>query len=328
MDCPCICIWKARLFRRFLSESDFRPKTRLTFGAALRCFADWCLAQDVTVPDAAAINRWKAYLLDAYQVATARTYLSAVKVFSRWMAHRGLGGDIAASVKGVKPEKGFRKDCLSDVQMKSVLMLLEQQARDARGRGHMRERALRDFVMVLLIASCGLRVSEVSQLDVGDLDTVNGRPVVWVHGKGRDGKSDFVRITSELERVLFRYLEKRHALSGQSPMFVSYSRNSYGKRLTSRSISRIVKAALVSAGLDPPRLTAHSLRHTAVTLALQGGATLQEVQQFARHRMMETTLRYAHNLKQSNNPCSRLVMKLIGRLKPPDQSGKAGMPMG
>ena len=317
MDYSCICIWKDRLFRRFLSESDFRPKTRLTFGAALRCFADWCLAQDVSVPDAAAINRWKAYLLDGYEVATARTYLSAVKVFSRWMADRGLGGDIAASVKGVKPEKGFRKDCLSDVQMKSVLMLLEQQARDARDRGHMRERALRDFVMVLLIASCGLRVSEVSQLDVGDLDTVNGRPVVWVHGKGRDGKSDFVRITSELERVLFRYLEKRHALSGQSPMFVSYSRNSYGKRLTSRSISRIVKAAMVSAGLDSPRLTAHSLRHTAVTLALQGGATLQEVQQFARHRMMETTLRYAHNLKQSNNPCSRLVMKLIGRLKPP-----------
>ena len=154
-------------------------------------------------------------------------------------------------------------------------------------------------------------------LDVGDLDTVNGMPVVWVHGKGRDGKSDFVRITSELERVLFRYLEKRHALSAHSPMFVSYSRNSYGKRLTSRSISRIVKMAMVAVGLDSPRLTAHSLRHTAVTLALQGGATLQEVQQFARHRMIETTLRYAHNLELTRNPCSRLVMKLIGRLKPP-----------
>ena len=317
MDCSHINIWKARLFKRFLSESDFRPGTRLTFGAALRCFADWCLAQDVSVPDAAAINRWKAYLLDGYEVATARTYLSVVKVFSRWMAHRGLGGDIAASVKGVKPEKGFRKDCLSDVQMKSVLMLLERQAKGSRGQGHLRERALRDFVMVLLIASCGLRVSEVSQLDVGDLDTVYGRPVVWVHGKGRDGKSDFVRITSELERVLFRYFEKRHALSGQSPMFVSYSRNSHGKRLTSRSISRIVKGAMVAAGLDSPRLTAHSLRHTAVTLALKHGATLQQVQQFARHRMMETTLRYAHNLELVSNPCSQLVMKSIGRIDGP-----------
>ena len=317
MDCSHINIWKARLFKRFLSESDFRPGTRLTFGAALRCFADWCLAQDVSVPDAAAINRWKAYLLDGYEVATARTYLSVVKVFSRWMAHRGLGGDIAASVNGVKPEKGFRKDCLSDVQMKSVLMLLERQAKGSRGQGHLRERALRDFVMVLLIASCGLRVSEVSQLDVGDLDTVYGRPVVWVHGKGRDGKSDFVRITSELERVLFRYFEKRHALSGQSPMFVSYSRNSHGKRLTSRSISRIVKGAMVAAGLDSPRLTAHSLRHTAVTLALKHGATLQQVQQFARHRMMETTLRYAHNLELVSNPCSQLVMKSIGRIDGP-----------
>ena len=200
--------------------------------------------------------------------------------------------------------------------MKSVLMLLEQQARDARDRGHMRERALRDFVMVLLIASCGLRVSEVSQLDVGDLDTVGGEPVVWVHGKGRDGKSDFVRVPSGLERLLFRYLESRRPMSGKSPMFVSCSRNSYGKRLTSRSISRIVKAALVSAGLDSPRLTAHSLRHTAVTLALKGGATLQQVQQFARHRQIETTLRYAHNLEFIRNPCSGLVLKLIGRLGP------------
>lgn len=71
------------------------------------------------------------------------------------------------------------------------------------------------------------------------------------------------------------------------------------------------------AGFNPPRLTAHSLRHTAMTLALKGGATLQQVQQFARHRLIETTLHYAHNLEYVQNPCSRLEMKLIGLLKPP-----------
>ncbi len=91
-----------------------------------------------------------------------------------------------------------------------------------------------------------------------------------------------------------------------------------GKRLSSRSISRIVKQSMVSVGLNSPRLTAHSLRHTAVTLALKGGATLQQVQQFARHRLIGTTLRYAHNLEAMLNPCSQLVMKLSGRL---DYSG-------
>ena len=175
---------------------------------------------------------------------------------------------------------------------------------------------LRDFVMVLLIVVCGLRVSEVSRLDEGDLDTEGGEPVLWVHGKGRDGKVDFVPVPPLLRDWLFRYLAKRQPLSRHSPMFVSYSPNGFGKRLSARSISGIVKRAMVSAGFDSPRLTAHSLRHTAVTLALKGGATLQQVQQYARHRQIETTLRYAHNLEHTRNPCPMLVMKLIGRLDP------------
>ena len=105
------------------------------------------------------------------------------------------------------------------------------------------------------------------------------------------------------------------------PLFVSYGRNSRGRRLSFRSISRIVKQAMAAVGLVSPRLTAHSLRHTAVTLALKEGATLQQVQQFARHRQIETTLRYAHNLEYAMNPCPQLVMDLSGRLEmtgPPD----------
>ena len=174
--------------------------------------------------------------------------------------------------------------------------------------------------MVLLMACCGLRVSEVSRLDIGDLDTVNGEPVIWVHGKGRDGKVDFIPIPPSLRDWLHRLLESGHRdlpLSRTSPVFVSYSHNRSGQRLSPQGVSRIVKRALMAVGINSPKLTAHSLRHTAVTLALKGGATLQQVQQFARHRLIETTLRYAHNLELTNNPCSRLVMKLIGRLDYP-----------
>ena len=62
--------------------------------------------------------------------------------------------------------------------------------------------ALRDFVMVLLVVCCWLRVSEVSLLDVGDLYSVAGEPVVRVHGKGRDGMVDFVPVTLALQQVL------------------------------------------------------------------------------------------------------------------------------
>lgn len=296
-------------FSRFLSESDFKPKTQLTFRAGLRCFMSWCLGQGVQVPDATDLCRWKTFLLSRYQTATAQTYLSAVKVFFRWLSDKGLGKNIGISVKGIKSEKVFRRDCLSDAGMKRILTFLEDKANAKQSCCYRNRKSLRDFVIVLLIVSCGLRVSEVSLLDVGDLDSVTGEPVIWVHGKGRNGKENFIPIPSSLKNLLFQYLEHRHPpLSRNSPMFVSYAQNSLGKRLSAKSISRIVKEAMVAVGFDSPRLTAHSLRHTAVTLALQGGATLQQVQQFARHRLIETTLRYAHNLEYARNPCSRLVM--------------------
>ena len=68
------------------------------------------------------------------------------------------------------------------------------------------------------------------------------------------------------------------------------------RRLTTRSVSRIIKEHLREIGLDSPRLTAHSLRHTAITLSLQAGATIQEAQALGRHANINTTLIYAHNI--------------------------------
>ncbi len=221
-------------------------------------------------------------------------------------------------------EQTSGRDSLPAAAAGKLLSSLEAKAKEAFADSNGQNdyaMALRDFVIMLLIVSCGLRMSEVSSLDVGDLNMVDGEPVIWVHGKGRDGKSEFIPVPEMLRNLLFRYMGLRRGLSRHSPMFVSYSRNSWGKRLSSRSISRIVKQAMVSVGLNSPRLTAHSLRHTAVTLALKGGATLQQVQQYARHRMIQTTLRYAHNLDHARNPRPNLVMKMIGRLdcvwKPP-----------
>ena len=81
--------------------------------------------------------------------------------------------------------------------------------------------------------------------------------------------------------------------------------------MTTRSISRIVKGHLKDAGYDTNRLTAHSLRHTAVTLALLQGQDLAEVQQFARHRDISTTMIYNHAVDQERNACSQAVADSI-----------------
>ena len=110
----------------------------------------------------------------------------------------------------------------------------------------------------------------------------------------------------ETKAALEDYLRARKA-TPQGPLFTSLAHRNAGQRLTTKSISRIIKAHLTAAGLVSDRITAHSLRHTAATEALKAGATIQETQQFMRHTNINTTLIYAHNLEKENNPCGELI---------------------
>ena len=204
------------------------------------------------------------------------------------------------------------RDYLSGNDMMRVLSLLRRRA-DLSGSAH----AVRDYVMVLLMVCCGLRVTEVTRLDVGDVISTSSGHQILVHGKGRDGKSDAVNVPDGVVDAIHRWLCVRSAevkhFTKVTPLFISFGGRNDGGRLCSRTVSQIVKRALVGAGFDSPSLTAHSLRHTAVTLALMAGATLQEAQQYARHSQIETTQIYAHNLDAQRNRCSGLVAKMVMR---------------
>ena len=106
-------------------------------------------------------------------------------------------------------------------------------------------------------------------------------------------------------------MKARGTVAVTDPLFASTSNNSKGRRMTTRSVSGIVKDRLVAAGYDSSRLTAHSLRHTAVTLSLLGGEDLQRVQQFARHSNLATTMIYAHNLDRAKNKCEATIANAI-----------------
>jgi len=105
-----------------------------------------------------------------------------------------------------------------------------------------------------------------------------------------------VLLTEKTLKPINEYLAERDKTEDAEPLFGSLSDMNQGQRLTTRSVSRIVKGYLRRIGLNSDRLTAHSLRHTAITLALKGGATIQEAQALGRHANINTTLIYAHNI--------------------------------
>lgn len=290
------------LVERFLVEADIAESTQEGYRKALRQFFRWREADgagDITRAD---IVRYKRDQLSRLQPGTVGSYISALKSFFRWLEAEKLYPNVAAGVKGTKASRGHKKDALTPAQVGHILEVLK-------GEG---VAAMRDFAIVNLLIRTGIRTVELARADVGDIRAKGGRTVLYVHGKGRQSKDEFVVLTDAAVRPIYAYLALRESRGKDEPLFASLSNKSYGKRLTTRSVRRIAKNALVNAGFDDSRLTAHSMRHTAVSMALMGGASLQQAQAMARHGNINTTMVYVHGLDRVSNAAELAIDDLLG----------------
>lgn len=137
---------------------------------------------------------------------------------------------------------------------------------------------LRDYALINLLLRTGLRSIEAERSNIEDIRQEVGQALLYIQGKDRDEKDAFVILTAATLEPLQAYLKARGEKNGAAPLFCSFSNRAKGERLTTRSIRRIIKEAMRASGIDSKRLTAYSLRHTAITFSLLGVATIQEAQ--------------------------------------------------
>lgn len=289
------------LYEKFIAYLDASPKTVETYTKSLRAFFTWLQQHSITRPTFEDVKGYRDYLLQNHKPSTVTAYIFIVRRFFEFTEAQGLYPNVAGKLKGAKISREPKKDYLTSSQIRSVLSGID----DSSLQG------LRDKAIVTLMVSCGLRDIEVSRANIEDMRTLGDNTALYVQGKGRDERSEFVIIPAKVEESIRAYLAARGNTSGSDPLFTSLSNNSKGKRMTTRSISGIAKAAMIEAGYNSDRLTAHSLRHSAITIALLNGATVQEAQQFARHRSINTTMIYSHNLEAQRNKCSGLIANSI-----------------
>lgn len=278
-------------YNSYISYLDASPRTAQTYTGNIRQFVKWMRRHNITRPTRQDLIVYREELRARCKPSTVQGYITALRLFFTWTAQTGLYPNIAEHLKGAKLESGHKKDYLNARQVQDLLRSIDRQT--AKGK--------RDFCIVSIMVTGGLRDIEVSRANIEDLQQLGGSTVLYLQGKGREERTEYIKIVSEVERALREYLRTRPQDKGQRPLFASLSNNSKGGRLSPRSISKIVKNILINAGYNSDRLTAHSLRHTAVTLSLLGGVPLEEVQQFARHQNISTTQIYAHNLDRIKN---------------------------
>jgi len=142
---------------------------------------------------------------------------------------------------------------------------------------------LRDLAIFELIYSCGLRISELTGLDVASIDLA--QQSLRVLGKGN--KERLLPVGGQACKAVRSYLEERNQPSPAAPLFV----NQRGGRLTPRSVQRNLKKRLLLLGL-PGDATPHALRHSFATHLLDAGADLRAIQELLGHASLSTTQKY------------------------------------
>lgn len=289
------------LFKRFIAFIDAKPRTIETYTRAIRQLFNYFSFKGIRQPQRADIIAFRDELKKDHKATTVQNYITATRLFFQWTAQEGLYPNIADHIKGATISKEHKKDYLTSKQVKAILNSID--------RGTIQ--GLRDYAILALMITGGLRTIEVSRSNIEDLRAVGDSTALYIQGKGKDEKTEYIKIQPQVEEAIRDYLKALGTTDQTQPLFTSTSNNSKGERLTTRSISGIVKKRLQEAGYNSDRLTAHSLRHTAVTLSLLGGNSLQEVQQFARHANITTTQIYAHNLDRAKNKCESTIAKAI-----------------
>ena len=282
------------LYDRFVAYIDASDKTVETYGRALRQFFYWIQREQITQPRRDDVIRYREELKQKHKPATVQSYIFAVRQFFRWTAQEGLYPDIADHLKGAKLSTAHKKDPLTVRQAQEIL---ETQRRKDTLAG------ARDYAILAAAITGGLRTIEIQRANVEDLRPLGDKTVLYIQGKGHEERAEYVLITEPVEKAI--------RTGGKAPLFSSVSRQNYGERMTTRSISRIVKNAFIEAGYDSDRLTAHSLRHTAGTLNLLNGGTLQETQQLLRHSNINTTTIYAHNLDKLSSKSEERISSAL-----------------
>jgi integrase/recombinase XerC len=267
-------------FMRHLGERNASPHTIKAYSRDLSLFAAYAGSRGWKQIDHIAVRGFLSQLygngLSKTSVARA---LAAVRSLYRWLAREGVVEQNPAKLVATPklPKKLPRVPTIEE--MNSVI------------DGQMPEVAAfpeRDRLMLELLYGCGIRNSELTGIDLGDIRL--SAEAILIRGKGK--KERYVPFGDSVKSALATYLpERQKVLAASNNHAAALLINRRGGRLTTRSVGRIIKKIAVAKGLSPD-VHPHTLRHAFGTHMLEEGADLRAIQELLGHERLATTQRY------------------------------------
>lgn len=258
-----------------LRRENASPHTLRNYGIDLREFCEFF--DGGMEPDLTGMRMWLSSLYErGLAVPSVRRKLASVRTFYQYLMREGAVLSNPAKLLST-PKMPKRLPNVPGAEQTNRLL-------DEVGEGKLdRPYPERDRAVFEVLYGCGLRVSELSGLNLADVD--RAERVLRIRGKGR--KERLVPYGSKAEAALEAWLEARRAKPGEQAVFVNHR----GGRLSDRAMRSMVKLySMLLAG--DSSLHPHALRHAFATHLLADGADLRSIQELLGHSQLSTTQRY------------------------------------
>ena len=204
----------------------------------------------------------------------------------KFMPEAPLWNSRSYSMKKLIPKK---PQILPEVLQQNEIASLIDNSKETQNKNKSLEFVLRDISILEILYGSGLRLSEVSNLNLNDIDLT--KRTVTVLGKGN--KQRQVPLSLNSKEILQEYIQNQRKLLIKRNSEPALFLNKFGKRLSNRSIQNLVKSKAKIAGL-PKRVHTHMIRHSFATHLLDGGADIRIVQMLLGHSSPDTTQIYTH----------------------------------
>jgi len=243
---------------------------------------------------------WRNYITDHNRERTVQNYILITKKLFKFMETSNYYKDITIGIMPPKRTKLYTdKKSLTIEQSKELLKSINRETPTGK----------RDYTIIFLLLSNGFRTIEVARIQLKHIHP----KYIEIRGKGN---IDYIKVSirNEVFDAIQDYLLTRNSFNDDEYLFQSTSNFNKSKGIRSARIGKIVKDKLIAIGLNEPGYTAHSLRHTAVIIALKSGITLEKLMIFCRHQNIKTTQIYIETIHlemEENNEASEAIINAL-----------------
>ena len=307
-----------QLMNEFLVNIDISEFTRKKYRENMQMFIGWLTrnCEDVRNPKRSDILAYKQSLIESKKAATTiDAYMVPVRQFFKYLEDEGIYDNIAAGIHSPRRYQGYRKSYLQVDQVNKLLTSI--------GRSTLIGK--RDYAIIQLMCTTGMRCVEVSRMDVDDIKPQKSGYMIELQGKGHINKDRYIHIPETIMLPIHNYLVERDDLSKSNPpLFVNHSYCNKNGRFTQLSISKIIKKYLRAIDINSSKITAHSLRHTAAINAIKAGAKVTDVQSMLGHRFSSSTDIYLRALEAETAEEGTAIRLLDDLYKGANNKGKTG----